>query len=67
MDSVLKQPLRVVRNLAAQSSERSCCLGRLAQRSRRPYHRKRIQDFYYHVKTSAGISGFIKEALKGKG
>jgi len=42
MDSVLRQPLRVVRNLAAQSSER-------------PYHRKRIQDFYYHVKTSAGI------------
>jgi len=32
MDSVLRQPLRFVPNLAALSSERSCCLGRPAQR-----------------------------------
>ena len=32
MDSVLRQPRRVVRNLTAQSSERSCCLGRPAER-----------------------------------
>jgi hypothetical protein len=32
MDSVLRQPRRVVRNLAAQSSERPCCLGRPAER-----------------------------------
>jgi hypothetical protein len=62
MDSVLRQPLRVVRNLAARSSERSGCLGRPAQRGQASLPPQANTGFYYHVKTSAGISPIAKLA-----